>query len=169
MNKIVIIGCPGAGKTTLARRLGAQLDIPVHHLDQYFWKENRISISQEDFLKIQKDLMAEKRWIIDGNFTKSIENRVINSDTVIFLDFSKTIILWRIFKRYIQYFGKVRPDVGGNNKEKIEWKNIKFILKYPAKDIHDVLARYTDKDIFILHNPKEVADFLKKAAPIQVR
>ena len=105
--------------------------------------------------------MQGKRWIIDGNFTKSIGHRMTQADTIIFLDFPKHIILWRYFKRYFQHFNKVRFDVGGNNKQNMKWKHLKFVLLYPASEVYALLKEYgLGKNIIILHRPKGVNQFL---------
>ncbi|MCX6819671.1 MAG: AAA family ATPase [Candidatus Adlerbacteria bacterium] len=168
MNKIVLIGCPGAGKTTLARKLGAKLNIPVHHLDKYFWKENWTPTPQAEFRKIQDELMKEDRWIVDGNFTKSIDNRVTKADTVVFFDFPKTTLVWRYLKRFVQDFNKVRPDMGGDNKASfnptIIWNHITFVLKFPRNEVYTTLKEHAqDKNVVILRNTKEVATFLDNA------
>ena len=160
MNKITIIGCPGTGKTTYSVKLGKKLNIPVYHLDKVFWKNNWEHISQDEFGKVQDEIMQNEKWIIDGNFTKTIENRIKNSDAVIFFDYPKRISLWRTFKRYLMHFGKVRPDMGGYNKEKLQWGHVKFILNYPREEIYNTLSNYKDRSIFIFHNDSEAESFL---------
>ena len=162
MNKIIVIGCPGAGKTHFAKKLGERLHIQVHHLDTYFWKENRTEMNEVEFLKIQNELMEKDQWIIDGNFTKSMEHRMSKADTIIFLDYPKRIVLWRFLKRYFKFFNKVRPEMGGNNKEVLQWSFIKFILKYPTGKVYEKIERHSKgKNVVVLHNPKETAQFLK--------
>ena len=162
MNKIIIIGIPGAGKTTFSVELGAMLHIPVHHLDKIFWKQNWTSLKQDEFRKVQNELMGEDRWIIDGNFTKSIDQRIILADTVIYFDFPRSIALWRTLRRYFRYFGKVRPNMGGNNVESLKWKSIKFILMYPSNDVRNLLNQHADKKIFIFRNTSDVAVFMER-------
>lgn len=164
MEKILVIGCPGAGKTTFVNKFGALLGIPVHHLDKYFWKENWKPTPQDEFRKIQNELMSESKWILDGNFTKSIDNRLVNADTVIFFDFHKSILVWRILKRFFVNLGSVRHDMGGENKESLVslFKLLKFVVGYPAKEVHAMLRPLpSDKKIIILHNSEEVAQFLE--------
>ncbi len=165
MNKIMIIGSPGAGKTTLATQLGSKLALPVYHLDKYFWQENWKPLQQEEFKIIQNKLVSEKRWIIDGNFTQSMDIRMSQAEVIIFLDFPKLIILWRYFYRYFKNYNKIRTDVGGNNKQNIKWKHLKFVLFYPIDEVYALIKQYAkNKRVIVLRNPPEVNKFLDQLA-----
>ena len=83
MERIVIIGCGGAGKSTLARQLGEKLDIPVVHLDKLFWRPGWVQVSKEEFDKLHREALAREKWIMDGNFDRTMEERITRSDTVI--------------------------------------------------------------------------------------
>ena len=162
MQRILIIGCPGGGKTTFAKSLGAKLSIPVYHLDKYFWKENWTPIPQDEFRKIQNELMQENRWIIDGNFTKSIDNRIIAADTIILFDFPKVINIWRTLKRFLRHFGAVRTDMGGGNKEALQWVHIKYILTFPRKEFRAKITELTvGKRVIVLRNSEDVSRFFE--------
>ena len=161
MEKVIIVGCPGAGKTTFAVALGAKLHIPVHHLDAHFWLKNWTPRPQEEFRHIQTELMQQDRWILDGNFKKSVPHRIAMADTIILFDFPKIVNLWRSFKRYLKHRGSMRPDMGSGNKEALRWKFIKYILLYPRKKFeNDVISLAKGKTVIIFRNSKEVADFL---------
>lgn len=161
MERILVMGCPGGGKTTFAKKLGRALDIPVHHLDKYFWRENRRPTPQDEFRAIQKQLMAEPKWILDGNFTRSVDNRIPHADTIILFDYPKVINLWRTFKRFLQHFGSIRPDMGGGNKEALVWKHIKYIITFPRKEFAEKVAALAEgKRLVVLNSPKEAKDFL---------
>jgi adenylate kinase family enzyme len=161
MERILVIGCPGGGKTTFATTLGKRLGIPVHHLDWHFWKENRRPTPQDEFRETLKQLMQESRWILDGNFTKSIDIRIAEADTIILFDFPKAINLWRTFKRFLQHFGSVRPDMGGGNKEALVWKHVKYIITFPRKEfVRNVTSLAEGKNLIVLRNPRAAQDFL---------
>ncbi|OGG59149.1 hypothetical protein A3C89_01945 [Candidatus Kaiserbacteria bacterium RIFCSPHIGHO2_02_FULL_50_50] len=156
MNKIIIIGSPGSGKSTYANKLGQKLNLPVFHLDKIFWKNNWSPISQDEFVLRQEEIMKGERWILDGNFTKTIDFRAKKADTIIFFDYPKWLSLWRILKRYFIHFRNVRPDMGGNNKERLYGEHIRFILNYPRENVMNILAKYNDKNIIIFRNDKDV-------------
>lgn len=162
MQKIVIVGCPSSGKTTLANKLGVLLNIPIFHLDKIFWVQKG-GIKQDIFLAQQEEIMNNDKWIIDGDFikSKSFEVRLNKADTIIFLKFSKIKIYYRLLKRAIKYFNKTRPDMAGGSKKHINWHLLKFIYNYPTNNIHKKILEYTkDKNVFVLNNFKEEKDFL---------
>ena len=164
MRKILIIGCPGGGKTTFANKLGSVLQIPVHHLDKYFWKEGWKPTPQDEFRKIQNELMSGDTWILDGNFTKSIDNRIVAADTIILFDFPKFINLYRTLKRFFQNFGKVRPDMGGENKETLQWVHVKYIITFPRREFREkVEGLAKGKEVIIVHNSDEVSRLIANA------
>jgi hypothetical protein len=162
MRKVIVIGSPGAGKTTFSNTLGSKLGIPVHYLDKYFWKENWTPTPQADFLKIQDDLMSGDKWIIDGNYLKSINHRIPNADTIIFFDFPKIINLWRTFKRFFWNFGTIRLEMGGGNKEALHWKHLKFIATFPRKEVYrNIMSLAENRKVIVFSSPREVSQFLQ--------
>ncbi|MES2023287.1 MAG: hypothetical protein V4439_01255 [Patescibacteria group bacterium] len=164
MNKIIILGCPSSGKTILANKLGSLLHLPVHHLDKIFWTQEG-HIEQDSFIAQQQEMMNGDKWILDGNFikSKSYDIRLSNADTIIFFAFSKAIIYWRLIKRSIKYFKKLRPDMGGNRKNHFNWELLKLIWNYPTKEEYKIISEFSEnKKVIILHNVKEESLFLKK-------
>ena len=86
MKKIIVIGCPGSGKSTLSKKLHHKLGIPVIHLDMLYWNSDKTRVNKEDFDKKLEEVLIDDSWIIDGNFRRTLELRIKESDTVIFLD-----------------------------------------------------------------------------------
>ncbi|WP_337019548.1 AAA family ATPase, partial [Oceanobacillus massiliensis] len=112
MKKIAIIGSGGSGKSTLARQLGARLHIPVHHLDALFWQPGWIPTEKEKFINEQQKIYQSDSWIIDGNYSSTMDHRLTQADTVIFLHYKTVRCLYGITKRRIQYRKSTRPDMG---------------------------------------------------------
>ncbi len=166
MNKIVIIGSGGAGKSTLARKLGEKLNIQVYHLDALFWKPNWVSVPREEQIKVQNELVKKEKWIIDGNYNATMEIRLSAADTIIFLDIPRNICLFRAVKRTFQYRDRKRPDMGEGCNEKFSFEFYKWIWEYPIKRRPKVLEKLNelskDKKIIILRSNKEIERFLEK-------
>lgn len=166
MKKIALIGSGGSGKSTLARRLGEKLNIEVYHLDTLFWKPNWTPTSKEEQRKVQNELVKKEEWIIDGNYNGTMDIRLNAVDTIIFVDISRVICVYRVFKRMIQYRGKSRPDMAEGNNERFDFDFLKWVWDYPKTKKPVVLNKLeqlpNDKKVIILTSPREVQLFLDK-------
>lgn len=132
MKKIMIIGSPGAGKTTLAIKLSKKLNLPIIHLDQHGHTDQG-EVSQEDLdIKIAQ-LVKQKSWVMDGHYNRTLAQRLPFADTVIFLDYSRWQCLWGVLKRFLSYRGKHRSQIPGWNPGYLTWTYLKFIWDFPYK------------------------------------
>lgn len=127
MKKIAIVGCGGAGKSTLARQLSDILHLPVLHLDKVFWQPGWKTLPKEEEQKILEEVAMRDEWIIDGNYKGTMPTRFEAADTIIFLDFSTLLCLHRVIKRYFKYRGTTRPDMTAGCPEKLDWEFISWI------------------------------------------
>lgn len=151
--RIVILGSGGSGKTTFSNELSMLLRIPVVHLDSLYWKDNWASQSKEEWEKIQKDIVSAKCWIIDGNYWETLDIRLSQADTVLFMDTSKWICIMRILKRWISNYGRVREDFANGCKERIDIGFLRTIWKFPKKYKQSLLskvAEYSNVNLFII-------------------
>lgn len=166
MKKVAIIGSSGSGKSTLARKLGEKLKRKVYHLDVLFWKPNWVGVPRDEQRKVQMDLVREEEWIIDGNYSGTMEIRLSAADTIIFLDIRRTICVYRAFKRMLHYRNRTRPDMGEGCNERFSFKFFKWIWEYPKTRKPRILERLeqlsTDKEVIILKSPKDIQHFLEK-------
>ena len=163
MERIIIIGCGGAGKSTLARQLGEKLDLPVVHLDKLFWRPNWISVSQEEFDELHRRELAKETWILDGNFNRTMPERIARCDTVIYLDFSRFACLMGVAKRILTTYGTVRPDMGEGCPERFDWEFLQWVWNFNKNKRQrylTMLAELKDKQVYILKNRQEVKKFL---------
>ena len=163
MERILIIGCPGAGKTTLALELGKKRNLPVVHLDQLWWKGNWETVTREEFDSRLAMVLNMDQWIIDGNYSRTIEMRLSRCDTVIYLDFSRWACLRGMFHRVIRNYGKHRPDMGGNCKERFDPEFVKWIWEYNQLNRvrnYTWLSQAKHAKTIVLKNRKEVKEFL---------
>ena len=130
MERILIIGCGGAGKSTLARQLGEKLGLPVIHLDKRWWKPGWVESTPEEFDEKLAAELEKPRWIMDGNFNRTMPQRLSKCDTVIYLDFSRFACLMGVLKRVLTTHGKVRPDMGEGCPERFDVDFLKWIWYY---------------------------------------
>lgn len=162
MQRIMILGSGGAGKSTLARHIGHALNIPVTHLDQLFWQPNWHPVDRETLIARQQAIVTQPRWIMDGNYTSTLDIRLAHADTVILLNLPRWRCLYRVVARRIMYHNQTRPDMGPDCPEQLTWEFLRFIWHYP-KRILALKARLTvlpDKKIIILNTPREVEAFI---------
>lgn len=163
MSKIIVIGSSGSGKSTLSRELSHILEIPVYHLDKLFWKPNWVMTTKDEQFKIQNSLLDKNEWIIDGNYTGILEERLLSADTIIFLNLPRRICYYRVFKRLLKNFGKTRIDMGKDCKERINLTFLKYIWNYPKYRKPFLLKKFrkleNEKKIFVLNSKKEIKEF----------
>ena len=107
MNKVIVIGCPGSGKTTFAEKLHEKTGLPLYYLDAIWHKPDRTHISREDFDDRIREIFAEDEWIIDGNYSRTIEMRLKECDTVFLFDLPAEVCLQGATER----LGKGRYDM----------------------------------------------------------
>ena len=164
MERIIIIGCGGAGKSTLARKLGEMLDLPVVHLDKLFWKPGWVEMEREEFdALIQAELKKEK-WIMDGNFNRTLPERIRYCDTIIYLDFSRIACLMGVLKRIITTYGTVRPDMGEGCPERIDLDFLKWVWNFnknKRESYYKMLNEVENVETIVLKNRRAVKLFLK--------
>jgi len=130
MDRILILGSPGAGKSTLARQLSEILDIPVIHLDREFWQPGWIQTPDNEWEQRVAALIQRDRWIMDGNYGSTLKMRLRRADVVIVMDYPRRLCLWRIVKRVWRHRGRTRPDMAPECAERWDWEFILFVWRF---------------------------------------
>ncbi len=159
----MIIGCPGSGKSTLARALKEKLGLPLIHLDQLWWQEGWTHVSREEFDARLELAVNMDRWIIDGNYSRTIGERIPRCDTIIYLDFSRLQCLLGLFQRILESHGKVRPDMAEGCPERLYWDHVKYVWNFNKNNRvrnETWLAQARHAQRIVLKSRKEVKEFL---------
>jgi adenylate kinase family enzyme len=128
--KINIFGCPGAGKSTFARILGRILNLDVYYLDTIYWKPNWVSLPLDQFKEEIKKISLKEQWIIEGNYSKTLNERLTYSSFNIYLNINKWTCLFSAIKRYFKYKHKSRVDITRGCDETLDKEFITFIWHY---------------------------------------
>ena len=160
MKKIIVIGCPGSGKSTFSKSLHKITKIPLYHLDMLFWNEDKTTVEKSVFLDRLLKVIQNDEWIIDGNYSSTMELRMQACDTVIFLDYPPEICLSGIKERK----GKARSDMPWVERED-EAERIELVKNYNTQKrpkVMELLGKYSHKDIYIFSNRTQAEEFLTK-------
>ena len=130
MRRVVILGCPGSGKSTLSRKLGEKLGLPVVHLDKLNWREGWVNVSREEFDRLLAEVLRKEDWIIDGNYSRTIPARLERCDTAVFLDYPRSLCLWGVLKRVLKGHGRTRSDMGPGCPERLDREFIRYVWAF---------------------------------------
>lgn len=163
----MIIGSSGAGKSTLSKKLSEKTGLKVIHLDKIYWKPNWTEPEKDEWKKtLEKVLRGGESWIMDGNYSNTLDVRVPACDTIIFLEMPATICIYRVLKRVAFSYKKTRPDMAEDCPEKFDWEFIKWIWDFENRSkpkIEKILKEYeNEKTIIRLKSKREVEEFLAK-------
>ena len=132
--RVLVIGSPGGGKSTFARRLALLSGLPLTHLDMLFWNSDRTTVSKEEFRRRLDEVLQRDRWLIDGNYSGTMEHRMERCQTIFFLDFP------------------VDPEF------------MEFIREFPEKRRPGILAlqeKYSEKHWVVFHSRGEEEAYLR--------
>ena len=164
MKKVLVIGSGGAGKSTFARRLGEALGLEVIHLDKLHWHAGWVETPKPVWRERVEELVRRDAWVMDGNYSGTLDVRLAACDTVIFLDVPRVVCVWRVLKRVATYRDGVRPDMAEGCHEKFDLKFLHWVWGYPERTrpkVLKLLAEHArDKRVVRLRKRAEVERFL---------
>ncbi|MGM0522856.1 MAG: hypothetical protein ACQER2_02225 [Bacillota bacterium] len=162
MQRILILGSPGTGKSTLARELNHILQLPLYHLDQLFFETDWV-INEAKFNQQLQAVLNQDQWIIDGNYAASLPNRLTRADAVIYLDYPTPVALSGVIKRYFQYKHTTRPDMAPGCTEQLQPSFLWYVFSFKWKKRKQTLKSLTSANIpvYFFHSRKETATFLQ--------
>ena len=166
MQRILIIGNAGSGKSTFSKKLAQKLDLPIVHLDRLYWTGNWEHLERDEFDKVLQIELDKPQWIIDGNFNRTFPHRLQYCDTVFFFDLPTVACLWGITKRIFQNYGKTRSDMGGNcpeyfDKQKVSlYKGVLNFNKKRRKEYYDLLRNAPGVTVTVFHSRKQADKYI---------
>ena len=162
--RIIVIGSPGAGKSTVSTHLAKIYGLPIFHLDRLYWLPGWKHVSDQEFDSKLNKIITLEDWIIDGNYQRTLEMRYHVADTVIYLDFNRYLCLFRSMKRTI-FHKRHRTDITEGCVERLNMEFLKWIWNYDKRNRPDTLKliqRNDGKEIFHFRNPRELKKFFQE-------
>jgi adenylate kinase family enzyme len=167
VQRILIIGSGGSGKSTLSATLGQRLALPVIHMDALYWQPGWQEPEKPDWQARVQVLCQGERWVMDGNYSGTLAQRLAACDTVILLDLPPLLCLWRALWRGFRYRGRVRPDMAEGCPEQLpDPAFLSWIWNYPKGSRPKVMelldAHRQGRRIIRLRSRREVRQFLRE-------
>lgn len=171
MRRILVIGSPGAGKSTLARRLAERLDLPLIHLDREYFGPGWTMPPREEWRERVKALAAWPEWVMDGNYGSTFDLRVPRANAIVWLDVPRWRCLLGVLWRVARNYGRVRPDIAPGSPERFDGSFMRFIWNYP-RDKRPKTARMLerlrpDQRVFVLRSHGEIPALEAELASIR--
>ena len=166
MERVAVVGSPGAGKTSFSLELAKRTGLPVVHLDKLYWKPGWVEPSAFRWRKRVADVAAAPRWITDGNYAGTMHLRLARADTVIALDFPAALCVWRASRRIAEGYGRVREDSAVGCPERLDLTFLLYIARFgnggARRRLLDRLERARGARVHILRTPREARAFLRR-------
>ena len=164
VKRISIIGGSGSGKSTLADILSKELNIPAVHLDAINFQPNWVEIDKNERDNIILSKSNHEKWIIDGNYNKTLQDRLEKADLIIWLDYSTFAQLKGIFNSIFKNFGKDKPELPGC-KERLNFTFVKYVCSYNKKKrpiVLNMLKNIPEDKLLVFKKQKDLNNWLKK-------
>jgi adenylate kinase family enzyme len=133
MRRVLVIGCPGAGKTTLARKLAERSRLPLVHLDFHYWRPGWQLPDSKEWRAQVIALADAPTWIMDGNYSNTYDIRMPRADTLVWLDYPRWICMRRVLLRTLTGYGRTRPDLPESCPERFDIPFFRYVWGFPDK------------------------------------
>lgn len=158
--KIIVIGYPGSGKSTFARALQARTGLPLIYLDMLYWNPDKTTVSGDEFDRRLEAVLKTDRWIIDGNYNRTLKKRIRECDAVFFLDYPPSVCLDGIRARR----NRPRPDMPWIETED-DPELIDFVKAFTTDSrpkILTLLEQYAEKEITVFSSREDADRYLRE-------
>lgn len=167
MRRVLVIGSGGAGKSTLAARLGAATGLPVVHLDALYWRAGWTPTPPDEWRQVVASIAARAAWIMDGNYGGTLPLRLAACDTVVFLDLPRVVCVARALRRWRRHAGRTRPDMAPGCPERLSLEFLRWIWDYPRTRRPGILRQLAalgdGQRVVVLRSDGEVERFVAAA------
>ncbi|HVR91828.1 MAG TPA: AAA family ATPase [Novosphingobium sp.] len=130
MSRVLVIGSPGAGKSTFAKALAQRSGLPLVHLDAEYWNPGWVETPKDAWEARLAEIIAADRWVMDGNYGGSLPQRIAAPDTIVVLDYPTWLCLSRIIKRWWTHRGISRPDMAADCPERLDPSFLLYVARF---------------------------------------
>jgi adenylate kinase family enzyme len=158
MQRVLVIGPCGAGKSTLSVELAQKLGLPVFHMDQLNWKPGWIESSKAEIVAKLQHIVATDRWLIDGTYGGTLAERLGRADTVAYLDYPIRLCIARLLRRIWTYRGRTRPDMTEGCPERFDLEFLIYLMRWKSGPRLRTEARLKGHEAKVIrfHSPDEL-------------
>lgn len=140
-HRVLIIGCSGGGKSTLAQKIVTRLDLPYVSMDrEFFWLPDWVKRDKAEERRLIAAKVAEDRWLIDGNAPSSFDLRLPRTELVLWVRMPRWLCIWGALSRALRWFGRSRPDMAPGCRERIDWEFLRYIWDWERRFAPKVIA-----------------------------
>jgi adenylate kinase family enzyme len=162
VQRVAVVGSPGAGKTTFARSLAQVTNLPLIHLDERFWSPGWVETPRDQWIERQQELVAQPQWIIEGNYSATFDVRFERADTVIVLTTPRRVCLYRVLKRIVRNWHRDNQAPGCPEHFDVEF--LKLTWNFPRNSVPrltEALTRFEGTfDVVFLKDERAARDYL---------
>jgi adenylate kinase family enzyme len=162
--RVCVLGPPGAGKSTFALALARLTELPVHHMDRLFWQAGWVPSPPELLTAKVEAIVAEPRWIIEGNYLATLPLRLARAERLCLLDYPPRVYRWRVFKRVTRGYGRTRSDMAPGCPEQFDWEFAKYVWRFHREYRPQLLAMIESSGLPVVRfaRPREAAAHLRE-------
>ena len=160
MKRVLIIGSPGAGKSTFARELAARTGLPLIHLDDLYWNPGWVRVERRVWQQRLQDALGGEAWILDGNYPSTLGQQAQRADTVLLLTPPRALCLWRVIRRELSGRHPHRHDV---RPKWPQWAFLRYTWQFPRRvgAMLSQLGAFPHLTVVLLQNDRDVSAFLR--------
>lgn len=164
-NRVLVIGCSGGGKSTLAGMISSRFDLPFISMDrEFFWLSGWVERSRLEQRALIAESVARERWIMDGNNSGSFDLRLPRTDLVIWVRLPRILCIWGAVTRWLKWRGRTRPEMAPGCTERVDLEFLSYIWNYEKRHapfvIRGLAAHSPDVPVVELKSRRDVRELL---------